>query len=234
VDGEAAGVDGGAVGTDGAAAIVDNPFECTLVSGILHTQEWFNAGFETQPGIDDSKWEGKFQHYGYIDIWSQDPPSGFAWAAPIISPCAKSSDAPDRVIFTAWDWEVTDEQMYADFVVQDVNQFRKYFPSIKRMDLLTIVRCPGNKMCNPNAQVPPIEGVTDKNAGQQDCYVAPYVDAALAKAAAQFPGLVFVGPRFESPACASPVNGAHFYMYNPQIAAEIAAYYTSTASLSGP
>jgi hypothetical protein len=218
----------GAAGTAGGDMGYTGPFTCTLVSGLLVTSEWFNAGFETAPGIDGTLWEGKFQHYGYIDIWAQDPPAGFAWTAPISSACTKNSMNPDRVIFTAWSWELAYmEDKYIADTVQDIMEFKKNFPNIKRFELSTIVRCPMNRMCNPNAAIPPIAGVTDHNAGQQDCYVAPSQDDALAKVAAMFPGWAFVAPKFESPSCENPVNGAHLYHENPAIAKMIAMYYVA-------
>ena len=133
------------------------------------------------------------------------------------------------MIFTAWSWEL-DEPAFIDQTAQDVRQFMKFFPSVVRIDLLTIVRCPGDRMCNPNGIVPPMVG-ENYRADEEDCYVPPFIDDALAQVAAQFPGLVFVGPHFESPACASPVNGAHLYMWDKQIAAEIGAYYADPAHL---
>jgi hypothetical protein len=225
------GAGGGTAGGSGTAGSGDmgytGPFTCTLVSGLLVTQEWFQANFEND-GVDGTQWEGKFQHYGYIDIWAQDPPAGFAWTAPIQSACTKNSTNPDRVLFTAWSWELAYmEDKYIADTVQDIMQFKKNFPGIKRFELATIVRCPGNKMCNPNAAVPPIAGVTDHNAGQQDCYVAPQQDDALAKVAAMFPGFVYVAPKWESPTCENPVNGAHLYHENPAIAKMIATWFMS-------
>jgi hypothetical protein len=221
----------GLAGSTGAAGASDQgytgPFTCTLVAGLLFTQEWFQAGFEND-GVDGTKWEGKFQHYGYIDIWAQDPPAGFAWNAPIVSACTVNSTDPDRVLFTAWSWELAymEDEYIAD-TVQDIMQFKKNFPHIKRFELMTIIRCPGNKMCNPNAAVPPIAGVTDHDSGQQDCYVAPSQDDALAKVAAMFPGWAFVAPKFESPNCENPINGAHIYNENVPVAKTIATYYMS-------
>jgi hypothetical protein len=226
-----AGGAAGLAGSTGAAGASDSgytgPFTCTLVAGLLYTSEWFNAGFEND-GIDGTTWEGKFQHYGYIDIWAQDPPAGFAWTAPLTSPCMVNSMDPDRALFTAWSWELAYmEDAYIADTVQDIMQFKKHFPHIKRFELMTIVRCPGNTMCNPNAAIPPIAGVTDHNAGQQDCYVAPSQDDALAKVAAMFPGWAYVAPKFEAPACENPLNGAHLDKQNTAIAKAIATYYVS-------
>jgi hypothetical protein len=224
--GGATGGSGGAGGTGGPGPDgYTGPFTCTLVAGLLPTEEWFNAGFEID-GVDGTTWEGKFQHYGYINIWAQDPPAGFAWTAPLTSPCTINSTDPDRVLFTAWSWELAYmEDTYIADTVQAIMQFRKNFPHIKRFELMTIIRCPGDTMCNPNAAIPPIASVTNYNAGQQDCYVAPSQDDALAKVAAMFPGWAYVAPKFESPSCANPVNGAHFFYENTAIAKTIATYY---------
>jgi hypothetical protein len=229
--GTAAGGASGGAGT-GGGSVFNGPFECTLVAGLLVTGEWYNAGFEND-GVDGTKWEGRFVHYGYIDIWAQDPPGGFTWTMGLTSPCTKNSTAPDRVVFTAWSWELAYmKDKYVQTTAEAVRKFIKNYPSMKRMDLMTIVRCPGDettnvtgKMCNPNAAIPPKPGVTDHNAGQQDCYVNPEVDQALTEVAAMFPGLVTVGKKFYSPACRAPVDGAHLGNNNTQVAKDIANYY---------
>jgi hypothetical protein len=202
-------------------------FTCTQVTGLLVTQEWWQEGFETKIaalGLDTNKWQGKFQHYGYIQVWAMD--TGFTWAAPLTSACTTKSVDPDRVIWTAWDWEITDESIYVSTTVAGVNQFKMRYPSMRRMDLMTIVRCPNNMMCNPNAKT--IAGQTNATAGLQDCYVRPMVDSALQKVADQFPGLVYIAPKFFSPACRSPVDGGHLGTTNNQaVASDIAKYYAT-------
>jgi hypothetical protein len=213
----------GAAGTSGGG--FTGPFTCTLLAGLLLTRDWFLAGFEND-GVDGTTWEGMFPHYGYIDIWAQDPPAGFAWTAPISSACTNNALNPDRVLFTAWSWELAYmEDIYVADVLQDIMEFKKNFPNIKRFELSTIVRCPGNEMCNPNATVPPIAGITDHNAAGQDCYVAPSQDDALAKVAAMFPDWAFVAPKFEWPSCPNPINGVFPDKQNPTIAKTIASYY---------
>jgi hypothetical protein len=244
--GSTAGTTGGTAGTTGGAAGgsatgFTGPFDCTLVAGLLITREWYTAGFEND-GVDGTKFEGKFQHYGYIDIWAQDPPAGFAWNAPIEFACTKNSTAPDRVIYTAWSWELaymTDQ--YVMKTAEAIRKFKKNYPSMKRLDLLTLARCPpdpakpetavSGRQCNPNAKIPPIAGTTDHNAGQQDCYVNKEVDTALDMVAAmpEFAGLVYVGPKFYSPACRAPVDGAHLGNNNTQVAKDIATYYKDPA-----
>jgi hypothetical protein len=231
---DAGGAGGAGDPTDAAdaqaeAAGFTDPFACTMVAGTLLTQAWFIAGFE-DAGLDGTKWEGKFQHYGYVDIWAQDPPGGFAWNAIIQSACTQNPEAPDRVIFTAWSFELSSkEDVYVTTTAAAVRQFIKHYPSMKRLDLMTIIRCPGDpvtlpggKMCNPNADYVASYG---HDLGKEDCYVPPTVDGALEKVAAQFPGLVFVAPKFYSPDC-PPTNGGSFGAAgNAAVAKDIAAYY---------
>ena len=227
----------GSAGAADTARGFKGPFECSMVAGLLITQEWYKAGFETD-GVDDTKWQGMFMHYGYVDVWAQDPPAGYTWTAPIHSPCAKNSTMPDRVIFTAWSWELANvEDKFVTTTAEAVRKFKKNFPSMKRLELVTLARCPkdpanpafdvSGKHCNPNAAIPPQPGVTNKNAGQQDCYVNPEVDSALEKVAAmpEFAGLVYVGPKFYSRACREPVDGGHLGSNNDQVAKDIATYY---------
>jgi hypothetical protein len=57
--------------------------------------------------------------------------------------------------------------------------------------------------------------------------VPEYVDAALAKVAANHPGLVSVTPKFEAVSCAVKIDGIHLHEQNGPAAAFIAAYYKS-------
>jgi hypothetical protein len=221
-------------GADASAGFT-GPFDCTLVAGTLPTAEWFNAGFENDC-LDGSKWEGKFVQYGYITAWQADPAidtqGGYAWNAQVISPCEKNPTAPDRVLFTAWSFALSeDEAAYVSTTARAIQQFIRNYPSMKRLDLMTIVRCPGDpttnpggKMCNANDDYVH----SYNNPALQDCYVPPLVDHALDQVAAMFPGLVFVAPKFYSPACRMPLDGLHLGTENnTQVAKDIAQYYRS-------
>jgi hypothetical protein len=62
-------VTGGSAGAAGTAAGFNGPFECSMVAGLLITQEWYTAGFE-KGGVDGTKWQGRFMCYGYVDAWA--------------------------------------------------------------------------------------------------------------------------------------------------------------------
>jgi hypothetical protein len=186
------------------------------------TGEWYNEGFE-EGGVDPAKWQLKNQHYAYVHEWI-DPNSEF-WNAPVSSNCAEGSDNPDRVIFTSANWEYTTQQEWETSLEAVVATIQGKYPGVRLIELATMVRCPGNMQCNPNASIEP---GANYSAAIQDCQVTDYHDAAIAAVAANHPGLVIAAPKFESPACRDPVDGAHLGPENNQVVAqEIAEYYAA-------
>src|SRR5436853_583627 len=67
-----AGGAGGVSGTGGATTT----FVCNQVTAMTLTREWFEAGFQTNPGIIDARWQLKAREHGYITEWS-NPNSDF-------------------------------------------------------------------------------------------------------------------------------------------------------------
>jgi len=86
---------------------------------------------------------------------------------------------------------------------------------------LTIIRCPTNGWCHSDK--PPLGPNTDHDSKKQDCHVPEYVDAALAKVAANHPNLVYVTPKFEAVSCSTRIDGIHLHEQNGPAAALIAA-----------
>ncbi len=209
-------------GTKGATTDAAKPsnFVCSQVLGLLTTNEWYSQGFEMD-GVDPAKWQIKYQHYGYVREWA-NPDSTF-WNAPINSACKESTTAPDRVVFAALDWEMLTEGEWIAALTAAVNTIKLKYPGLRWIDLTTLIRCPGNQMCNPNAKYGP---GANTSASLQDCYVPPYEDSAMAKVAASHPDFVGVGPKVEASACRVPVDGAHLSQAsNTKAAQDMAAYY---------
>jgi hypothetical protein len=220
------------VPADGGSAAVDaipsspvdagrpSNFVCSQVLGLLTSNEWYSQGFEMD-GVDPAKWQIKYQHYGYVREWAN--PNSTFWNAPISSACKESSTSPDRVVFAALDWEMLTEQEWVAALESAVATIKLKYPSLRWLDLMTLIRCPGNQMCNPNAKYGP---GANMSAAIQDCYVPPYEDSAIAKVAAAHPDFVGVGPKVEASMCRSPVDGAHLSQAsNAKAAQDIAAYY---------
>lgn len=227
-----AGADGGTdagpvMSTSGELA--KGPYACTTYVGSVLTTEWWNQGFESI--VDNTKWQLKWHHHGYIQAWG-DPatpfwsdtgdPNNLMTGSPILSPCAQNSTAPDRVVFLAIDWELLTEQDWIGWLEKDLVAIKNKWPSVKWIDIMPTPRCPANKMCNPNAKPGP--GAND-GAGPEDCYIAPYIDSAIAKVVAAHPDFVGKGPIIEATMC-NGGYGAHLTTAdNKLVAAAMGNHY---------
>ncbi|HVU49317.1 MAG TPA: hypothetical protein VHL80_01460, partial [Polyangia bacterium] len=195
---DAGGPSGSADADGGAGAVMTTsgelakgPYTCTTYVGSVLTTEWWNLGFETI--VDNAKWQLKWHHHGYIQAWG-DPatpfwsdtgdPNNLMTGSPIVSPCAQNSTTPDRVVFLAIDWELLTEQDWVGWLEKDLVAIKTKWPSVRWIDIMPTPRCPDDMMCNPNAKPGP--GAND-GAGPEDCYIAPYIDSAIAKVVAATP-----------------------------------------------
>lgn len=191
-------------------------FVCSQVTAMTLTREWYEAGFEQSPGIDNDRWQMKARQSGYITEWS-NPDSPF-WNHPVQSPCASGSESPDHVVLTVLSWRpecCTTQAQWEAQVTKAVATLKSKYAGLKRVDLMTVVRSPGNKTC----PAPPAKGE----------YVAmpPELDGGLAAVAARFPGLVFVGPKVEASSCdAFQGGGPHLTKSgNAEVARKIAEHF---------
>jgi hypothetical protein len=214
------------------SALSQGPFTCTEIIGLGITNEWFSAGF-LNDGVDKTKFELKFHHQGYVGAWA-DPNSPF-WpnqgdpfnpnaGSPIQSPCAKDSTTPDRVLFFAVDFEMLTEDAWVAALSSAITTIKmKYSPNLKWIDLSTVIRCPNDTMCNPKANYGPGANI---DVSREDCYVPPYVDAAIAKVIAANSNFVGLGPEPQASMCDPVINGPHLSAAsNSEVAKAIAAYY---------
>jgi len=206
------------------------PFTCTELIGLYSTGEWWDGGFYDGLGDLKTRWQGRFSHYGYTYEYAK--PDSYAWSPTnvggvnnvrLTAPCAQNGDAPDRIVYQAWSWELTSEKAWVDSLEATLTTIRAKRPNAKRIDIMTIIRCPMNGWCHSDK--PPLGPNTDHDAKKQDCHVPEYVDSALAKVAANHPDLVSVTPKFEAVSCAERIDGIHLHEQNGLAAAFIAAYY---------
>lgn len=200
----------------GASAAPTARFVCNQVTAMTLTREWYEAGFEQSPGLADDRWQLKARQSGYLTEWS-NPTSAF-WNQAVQSPCANGSASPDRVVLTVLSWRppcCTTQAQWEAQVTSAVTTLQAKYAGLKRIDLMTVIRSPGNAPC-------PAPPVTDE-------YVAMprELDDALAGVAAKFPGLVFVAPKFEAPSCAAFVGGGPHLTRegNAEVAKAIAAHF---------
>ncbi|HEY7374113.1 MAG TPA: hypothetical protein VIF57_18270 [Polyangia bacterium] len=186
---------GGSAGASGAGG-APTTFACNQVTAMTLTREWFEAGFQTNAGIVDGRWQLKAREHGYITEWA-NPNSDF-WNEMIESPCTSGSTNPDHVVLTVLSWVpacCTTEAEWDAQITAAINNFKAKYSALKRIDLMTVIRGPGNMLC----PTPPATGET--------IVIPPELDAALAAAATKFPNFVFVAPKFEAPNCAAFSGG---------------------------
>jgi hypothetical protein len=187
------------------------------VIGNTTTQQWFDGGFLTYPGIDPTRFEMFFVGHHYIDVWAD--PTDPAWTTALDGDhaCAAGSTSPDRVIFIATEAPpYPAESFYQTNMTAIVNDIEAKYPAVKRIELTTLVRAPNNVPC---VLAP------DAGADSSEQIIPAAEDQGLAAAAAGFPGLVVVLPPFYVPMCSD------FMSSNPQYttagATDVAGVYGS-------
>jgi hypothetical protein len=208
------------------------PFTCTELIGMYTSGEWYDAGFEEALGKElADRWQGRFSHYGYMMEYAK--PNSYSWSpvtvggvdsSRLTAPCEQSGNAPDRIVYQAWSWDLTTEEAWITSLEAALTMIRTKRPSAKRIDIMTIVRCPSNGFCH--ADKPPHGPGADRDASRQDCHVPEYVDSALLKVAANHPELVSIAPKFEAHTCnPDEIDGIHLGVANAPVAKDIAEYY---------
>jgi hypothetical protein len=165
-----------------ASAPDDGAYACTRIIGINATAEWYSQGFESM--VDNGKWELVRVHSGFVELWAN--PGAGAWSTGPTSPCAGGAK-PDRVIFVALNFDTNTLEQWLPPLTAVVKNLEAKFPGLKRIELSTFVRAPGNTPC-PQA---PAKRST----------ITPAEDQAIAMVAEANPELVRVAPKFEARTC---------------------------------
>jgi hypothetical protein len=184
--GASAGAGGGDAGT------TPTKFTCNTVLGIDTTSEWFLGGFEDIVGNDN--WQIIYHHPGYVEDWVDTKDA--VWTTAAASACTMNSDNPDRVIFNAVSWTMTTSEAWVTGLTAVVENLKKKYSNLKRVDLLTLMRAPNNTPCVSTNTM---------------SIVPAYVDDAIGKVVAAYPGFVTASPKFVAPNCnVFKSGGPHF------------------------
>ena len=160
------------------------------------TREWFEAGFQQNAGIVDGRWQLKAREHGYITEWA-NPNSDF-WnersSRHVRTDHQPRPRRPDGAEPGAPCCVTQPQVGRADH--GGLNNLKAKYSALKRIDLMTVIRGPGNMLC-------PTPPATDET-----IVVPPELDAALAAAATKFPEPVLrLAPKFEAPNCAAFSGG---------------------------
>jgi hypothetical protein len=171
----------------------ESNYTCTHLIGINATQEWFGAGFETM--VDNAKWQLVRVHSGFVDLWAN--PNGAFWNTAPTSGCATNSKTPDRIIFIGLKFEWTDKTQWVQALTAVVKNLKDKYPGVKRIELGSFVRAPGNKPCG--------------SAPAYRSTIHPSQDQAIDEVVATDPVLLRASPHFEVTACSDfSGNPPHF------------------------
>jgi hypothetical protein len=202
---------------ENARANTPSGYRCTAVLGLAVTSEWYRAGFESL--VEDDRWQAITKPHTFVENWAD--PEHAVWKELPQSPCAERWTDPDRVLFFAANYKFTSEAEWDRALDAVVRTLRQKYPGARRIELLSMVRTPGNVSC-----------------GSEKGVVSPLVDAAIARAAAHSSGVAVAGPRFEVKSCDDlEKGGPHFTKTGgAALAKVIAEYYTKADSdvASGP
>jgi hypothetical protein len=161
----------------------DGDYPCTLIIGINATAEWYSKGFETL--VDNSKWELIRVHSGFVELWAN--PTASAWSTAPSSACAKNATNPDRVIFVGLNFQSNTLAQWVPPLTAVVKNLKAKYPGVRRIELATFVRAPGNKPCP--------QGAAYRST------ISEAQDQANTMVAAANSELVIVSPKFEAKTC---------------------------------
>jgi len=203
------GPDAGATeGSPPGSGLSSSNFVCSWVLGIHTTHEWFVAGFENI--VDNARWECsgiEMAQFGWAN------PNSTLWQSPIESPCTTNSKTPDRIVFTGVDGVSTTVAEFLPQYVSVVNIIKTKFPSVKRIDLMTLARAPGDMEC-----------IGANRSGSS--YIKPAQDEAIAMTVAMYPGFVFATPKWEVKSCSDFTLCPHITLQaNMDLAKTIGDYF---------
>jgi hypothetical protein len=172
----------------GASVVPAKDLACTQVMGVSVTFDWFTHGFDTAP-LDATRWQLRgvdVPDVSFIQEWS-DPSDAMLWGAGITSPCVASSVDPDRIVFVGVNWQYTTAAQWVAAYESLIQTLQAKDANLKRVDLMTMLRAPGNMLCAGNSS--------------QETVVAPFLDEAIRTVVANHPGLVTAAPPFYAPSC---------------------------------
>lgn len=155
-----------------------------------------------------------FVAHHYIDSWANSDDS--AWTTPldIGHACAKDATTPDRVIFiVTYAPPYPPESTYQTDTTSIVQNIEAKYPTVKRIEIMTLVRSPGNV------------ATACSSAANNEQSIPAAEDQGIAAVAADraFAGLVFADPPLYVPSCSDFVTDKP--QYTTAGAADIAKVY---------
>jgi len=172
------------------------------VIGNSTTQQWFDGGFLSYPGIDPTHWELIWVAHHYIDSWASPSDSGWTTPLDMGHACAAGSTTPDRVIFiVTYAPPYPPETTYQTDTTSIVTDIQTKYPTVRRIEIMTLIRSPGNAE------------TACSSAANNEQSIPAAEDQGIAAVAADpaFAGLVVALPPSYVPSCADFVTDGPQY-----------------------
>lgn len=204
----------------GGVTSTSSAYACNLIFGNSTTQQWFDGGFLTYPQIDPTRWELIAVAHHYIDSWANANDVGWTTAFDLGHQCANRATTPDRVIFiVTYSPPYPDQATYVKYITSIVNNIKTRYPTVKRIELTTLVRAPGNSAT----------ACSSKANNEQSMPAAEDQAIAAVAAAPAFAGLVTALPPFYVTNCSDFTADAPQYTTTgaANIAKVYGAYYAA-------
>jgi hypothetical protein len=176
---------GGAIHGTFATPAGLQPGECARVIGYSVTNDWWRAGFEELPGIDEASWEAVFVFGDMLPRWADPDFPGWTGDVKRGIRSASCDGSPTRLVvqIAHLGFEEASNREMLDLLRQVIDNAREHYPDLERIDLIPIVGGPRHRRCP----------------GVMATRMHPRMDAIIASAVDG--NLVFAGPDLRASSC---------------------------------
>lgn len=201
---------GGGGGTAGSAPDLgaSYPYSCNLIIGIQTTSEWFR---DFDDLVDIDRWEMMHKDSAHLEKWAD--PNHELWSLEKDPACAQNAEAPERVVFMGVEYDYTTVEEFLPDYVSVIENIKTKYPSVKRVDVMTYTRAPGNMECTS----------ADRSAYS---FIKPAQDEAISQLVAKYQGFVYATPKWEVESCDDFNYCPHLTGdANEKLAATLASYF---------
>ncbi len=128
----------------------DSSFTCIQVIGFSQTRQWYSSeAFESR--VDDGTWQLLWNGGASIDRWTD--PNYVGWRNPPVSPCARGSSNPDRIVLTISGDFQTDPDVWARHIREAIVTIRTMYSAVRQIVLQAVVGGPDHGLCHVGGQV---------------------------------------------------------------------------------
>ena len=123
-------------------------FQCTQVIGFSQTNQWFSGSPDFEEVVNDGRWQLLWKGGSSIDLWAD--PEFAGWSQALVSPCARRSGSPDRVVLTISGDRQLNPEVWAAQIQEAIYTVEEFYPRIRQIVLQPVVGGPDDSLCRRN------------------------------------------------------------------------------------